>query len=259
MSQQTNNTRGRDPALGGRHAVCLTGMEPALSRDFGPLYGRFRVRGLEAPVVAGRRRPLVIFGEYDPDTAHLIHLVADSNGYEVKITPDGMDALSLVTALSPDLLVLNIRLASASGLDIIRGVRGTAELSLRLTPVLVMDVHRRQQDILAAFAAGADDYLEMPYDIQVMLRCWRRVTSAFRRPSPLTALQNEDAMIQQIALAYLLEANPDGLVAGLSDLLATGEPALQVPIRWALRRLGTAEALEALKMAQPLCEPPSQL
>lgn len=247
MHRRTRDLNGSEPALGGDHAAHLTGMEPALSRQFGPLYGRFRVRGLEAPSVTSRRRALVVFGEYDADTAQLIQLLVDSNGYEVRASADGLETLRLTQSLRPDLVVVNIRLAGVDGLRVIQAIRHDADDGLRCSPILVMDVQRRQQVILAAFEAGADDYLELPYDVPVLLRCWRRVTGAVRRPSPLTALQNEDVMIQQIALSFLLEMRPDGLVDGLIDLLAFPDPTIQIAVRWALRRLGSDEALAALQ------------
>jgi len=82
--------------------------------------------------------------------------------------------------------------------------------------------------------------------MHVMLRCWRRVVSAFRRPAPLTALQNEDAKIRQVALSHLLKCRPNGIVDGLADLLWSASPEIGLQVRWALRQLGTPEATEAL-------------
>lgn len=238
---------GSEPGLSGHHG--LTGMEPALSRDFKSPYGLFRMKGLEAPAVSGRRRPLVVLAERDLDTAQLVHLIADSNGYHVRQTGDGHEAWRLLRGLAPDMLVTNIHLIGMGGLELIRRVRSDENAGLQSLPVLVMDVHHRHQDVMAAFASGADDYLEMPYDLNVMLRCWRRLLSLCRRPSPLTALQNEDAMIRQVALSDLLERCPDGLVDGLSEYLWHPDQTLRSAARWALRRVGTDEALKALNLA----------
>ena len=246
MPRNNHQLTGREPRLGGQQAVHLTGMEPALGRDFAPLYGEFRVRGLEAPSVVGRRRPLVVSADYDPDTSHLIELIAGSNGYEVRTTDSGLECRRLVAALLPDVLVLNIRLPGIGGLELIRQIRESDQEKVRALPILVMDVLSNPRDVMNAFEAGADDYLEMPYDVLVMLRSWRRVTSLTRRPEPLTALLNEDAKIRQVALSYLLNYRPEGLVKGLVDLLWMVSPDVNLQIRWALRQLGTPEALNAL-------------
>jgi CheY-like chemotaxis protein len=223
-------------------------MEPALSREFKPRYGLFRTKGLEAPEVPGRRRPLAVLAERDPDTAQLVDLIADSNGYQVKLTNDGLEAWQLLRALMPDMLVTNLHLVGMGGLELIRRVRTDEKSGLQALPVLVMDVHHRHQDVMAAFESGADDYLEMPYDVGVMLRSWRRLLSTCHRPAPLTALQNEDGMIRQVALSDLLERCPDGLVDGLSGYLWHPDSTLRTAARWALRRVGTDEALAALQL-----------
>lgn len=246
MPRNNNHLTGREPLLGGQHSVHLTGMEPALGRDFAPLYGEFRVRGLEAPGVIGRRRPMVVSADYDPDTSHLIELIAGSNGYEVRTTDSGLECFRMVEALLPDVLVLNIRLPGIGGLELIRQLRQSTQERVRRLPILVMDVLSNPRDVMNAFEAGADDYLEMPYDVQVMLRSWRRVTGHARRPEPLTALLNEDAKIRQVALSYLLNERPEGLVQGLIDLLWIVSPDVNLQIRWALRQLGTPDALAAL-------------
>jgi CheY-like chemotaxis protein len=238
---------GREPRIGGHHPARITGQEPSLGHGSYPLYGPIRMVGLEAPPVIGRRRPLVILAEYDDDTAELALLLADSNGYDVRRVDDGREAWHLVRALEPNLLVTNLRLPGMSGQTLMRRIREYRDPLLANVPILVMDVHHGHQDVLAAFLAGADDYLEKPYDdVRAMLRCWRRATGSFRRPAPLTAMLNEDVMIRQVALACLLEMRPAGLVGGLADLLWHADPDVCAAVRWGLQRLNTPEALDVL-------------
>jgi HEAT repeat protein len=117
-------------------------------------------------------------------------------------------------------------------------------------PILVMDVHRRRDDIRKAFHAGADDYLEMPYDLSVMLRAWRRTCGFRRHPAPLTALQSDDGLVRQIALSVLTEKPFSGVASGLCELLHSPDPNLRAMGKWAMRRVGTAEALALLNESQ---------
>ncbi len=217
-------------------------MEPGLSREFGPLYGRFRLEGYEAPSVMGRRKPLVVLAELDDSVAELADLLGASNGYDVRRTDDGERAVDLIRALDPNLLVLSLRLPGMDGLEVIRRVRRHPDPLVQRIPILVMDVQHGEQAVMSAFRSGADDYLSMPYDLPVMLRSWRRVAAACLRPAPLTALLNEDAMVRQVALTFLLRRRPDGLVGGLGELLWQPDPTVRAAVRWALKRLGTPDA-----------------
>jgi CheY-like chemotaxis protein len=226
-------------------------MEPALSRTFGPLYGRFQIAGLEAPAVEGRRRPLVVLAEFDAGILQLTGMLADSNGYDVRTTDDGMQAYAMVRALHPDLLVVGHRLFGISGLDVVRRVRNCHDLLIERTPVLVMDVRHGTRAVLDAFRSGADDYLEIPNELNTLLRTWRRVTGDPHRPAPLAALLNEDDLIRRAALTYLLESQPTGLEKGLGELLWLPDPEMRATIRWALHRIGTAEARALLARVAP--------
>ncbi len=246
--KRVSRRTGREPTLGGRHSRAVNGREPALGEAFLSPYGPVRIPGLEAPTVSGRRRPLVVVAEFDSDTAELVNLLAGSNGYDIRRTDDGREAWAMVRALEPNLLVANHRLPGFDGLDLVRRVRQAPDPLLALMPIVIMDVRHRYQDVMDAFLCGADDYLEKPYnDIRLMLVCWRRAIAGLRRPSPLTALLNEDAMIRQVALSCILEQRPPGLIDGLADLLWQPDAQVQVAAKWALQRIGTPEALAALR------------
>ncbi len=246
MKRRPSWSTGREPRIGGQHPDHYTGREPSLSHEFRPLYGPARITGLEAPPVSGRRRPLVVLAEYDDAAAELVLLIAESNGYEVRIADSGWDAWQLVQALEPNLLVTNLRLPGMSGIALIRRLREHCDRLIANVPILVMDAYYYPEDILEVFRAGADDYLEEPYDIRAMLVCWRRVTGSLRRPAPLTAVLNEKMMIRQVALACLLEMRPPGLASSFGELLWHPDPDVVAAVRWGLWQMGTPEAQSIL-------------
>ncbi len=247
MARKPSRPTGSEPVLGGEHAARLSGLEPALSRAFGPPYGRFRVAGCEAPTVPGRRLPLVVLADMDDSTGELVALLAASNGYDVRRSGDGNHALGMVRALEPNLLVVGLRPPALDGLDLVRRLRCDRDRLVQGIPVIVMDVHYGVQSILSAFQSGADDYLEMPYEVPVLLRAWRRAVARLRRPAPLTALLNEDDLVRRAALAHLLASRPDRLEEALGELLWQPIPEVRAAVRWALQRIGTGQALAILE------------
>lgn len=249
MTRKFPKPSGDEPILR-NECGALSGMEPALSRQFGPPYGRFRMKGFEAPPVTGRRRPLVLLAISDQGSGELASLLANSNGYDVRICTDGAEALTLVRTLVPDLLVVGIRLINLDGLSLIRHLRASPDPLVKALPVLVMNVVHRADALWQAFESGADDYLEMPYEITGLLAAWRRVCGGRRQPAPLTALFNGQESIREVAADYLIKTHPAGLETALGEMLWQPDPEVRRTVRALLARLGTAEAREMLTQAQ---------
>lgn len=101
-------------------------------------------------------------------------------GYEVVLAESGSDALRQVTLFEPNLLVLDITLASGQGvegpldgIDVLRLVREESE-----TPVLMLSATAVGAVKVMALTMGADDYLTKPFDPQEFLA---RVQAILRR------------------------------------------------------------------------------
>lgn len=247
MSRKNSRRNGIEPGLSQRHRTPLSGREPALNVLLGVRYGDLRLKGLEAPAVGGRRRPLIFLAEANNGTAELLALVADSNGYDFKSSADGLETCELVRELQPELLIVNRHLSGMEGLALVRRVRADRDRLDVQTRLLVMDGYQQDDDILEAFYSGADDYLATPFELACLLRCWRRLIAHYRRPSPLTALLNGDAAVRRVALSFLLRERPEGLVRGLGELLSYPDSEVREIAEWSLGRLGTAEALSVLE------------
>ena len=100
--------------------------------------------------------------EDDPPTLDLLcdHLHADR--FEALAAPSAADALRLCHYNDPDLLLLDIRLPDASGLDVLREIRASAGPTGRFDPVLpVIVLSGRSTDVdrVRGFSEGADDYV----------------------------------------------------------------------------------------------------
>jgi DNA-binding response OmpR family regulator len=111
----------------------------------------------------------VVVCEDDPPTLDLLcdHLHADR--FEALAAPSAADALRLCHYNDPDLLLLDIRLPDASGLDVLREIRASAGPTGRFDPVLpVIVLSGRSTDVdrVRGFSEGADDYVVKPFHYQ---------------------------------------------------------------------------------------------
>jgi DNA-binding response OmpR family regulator len=111
----------------------------------------------------------VVVCEDDAMTLELLcdHLAADRFG--VMPAPSASDALRLCRYNHPDLLLLDLSLPDASGLDVLREIRDSDGFESRFDPhlpVIVLTGRGAQVDRVRGLNAGADDYLTKPFDFE---------------------------------------------------------------------------------------------
>lgn len=85
----------------------------------------------------------------------------ESEGYRVVVAGDGPEAIELARAERPDLVVLDRMLPGMDGLEVCAAIQRQAWV-----PVLMLTAKAEEEDKLAGFAAGADDYLTKPFSLR---------------------------------------------------------------------------------------------
>ncbi len=111
----------------------------------------------------------VVVCEDDAVTLDLLcdHLVADR--FAVLPAPSASDALRLCRYNHPDLLLLDLSLPDASGLDVLREIREADGIESRFDPqlpVIVLSGRGAPTDRVRGFTAGADDYVTKPFSVE---------------------------------------------------------------------------------------------
>lgn len=99
------------------------------------------------------------------------------DGYEVDVAEDGQGALRTLSMSSPEALLLDVLLPDVDGLTVCRRLRRAGDR----TPVMMLTVRDRVQDVVAGLDAGADDYVTKPFDVQEVLA---RLRALLRRAAP---------------------------------------------------------------------------
>jgi DNA-binding response OmpR family regulator len=134
--------------------------------------------------------PTVVVCEDDVPTLELLcdHLAADR--FEPLAAPSAADALRLCHFKQPDLLLLDLNLPDASGLDVLRLIRASEGATGSYDPelaVLVLSGRSSDADRLRGLECGADDYVVKPFQIQEVVARMRAVLRRRdeRRAGPL--------------------------------------------------------------------------
>jgi DNA-binding response OmpR family regulator len=108
----------------------------------------------------------VVVCEDDEATLELLcdHLEADS--FQALPAPSASDALRLCRYNQPDLLLLDLALPDAAGLDVLREIRRSGGAEARFDPdlpVIVLSGSGADEERVRGFECGADDYLVKPF------------------------------------------------------------------------------------------------
>lgn len=110
------------------------------------------------------------------DNKELANLLCDflrAENYMVSIAQTGEKALSLYEKYGARLIVLDILLPGIDGFSVCSKIRSQSN-----TPIIIVSAKTEKDDKLNGLLLGADDYIEKPYDIDIMLA---KIKGIFKR------------------------------------------------------------------------------
>lgn len=113
------------------------------------------------------------------DTRNVQVLLSDflgSQDFDVLTASDGREALAVVQASDPDLILLDIMMPNMDGYQFISQLRRSAD-----TPVIMITARQQEADVVRGFDLGADDYITKPFRLRELLV---RMRAVLRRAAP---------------------------------------------------------------------------
>src|ERR1700709_2080132 len=127
----------------------------------------------------------VLVVEDDADIADVLRRSLRQEGYDVKTSADGVDALDVADGFVPDLVVLDLGLPRLDGIEVCRRLRAEGDV-----PILMLTARAETEDRVGGLDSGADDYLVKPFERQELLA---RIRALLRRRPPRRAASLEVA------------------------------------------------------------------
>ena len=142
-----------------------------------------------AAVALHRREPAVtttiLVVEDQRDLAKGLQANLEVEGYAVKVAHTGAEALRIVSAALPGLVLLDLMLPDLEGYDVLARIR-----ALGLTmPVLILTARGEEVDKVRGFRLGADDYVTKPFGVMelvVRIEALLRRAGAGSRRAPVS-------------------------------------------------------------------------
>jgi DNA-binding response OmpR family regulator len=120
----------------------------------------------------------VLLVEDERKLRDLVRSYLERAGFTVLSTGSGAEAISLASATSPDLVVLDLGLPDIPGESVARELRAAGQV-----PILMLTARATQEDRIAGLELGADDYVTKPFSPRELVL---RVQAILRRHGPAT-------------------------------------------------------------------------
>jgi DNA-binding NarL/FixJ family response regulator len=120
------------------------------------------------------RRLLVV-----DDEPYLLRAVAAclrAEGYEVKTARSGRDALAILAATVPDLIISDIRMPGMHGYALVHRIRSSPRTAM--IPIIFLTAKDQKDDRVEGFRAGVDAYITKPFEPDELLAV---ISSIFSR------------------------------------------------------------------------------
>lgn len=127
------------------------------------------------------------------DNKELSTLLSDflrAENYIVSVAENGEKALSLYNKYGARLVLLDIMLPGMDGFAVCSKIREQSN-----TPILIVSAKTEKDDKLNGLILGADDYIEKPYDIDIMLA---KIDGIFKRRYSLDEVADGNLLLNKV-------------------------------------------------------------
>ena len=154
----------------------------------------------------------ILVVEDDKELSTLLTDFLRSEGYTVSAVDSGQKALQLFDRYGAKLVVLDINLPDVNGFSVCAKLRENAD-----TPILIVSCRTDKQDKLNGLDLGADDYIEKPYDIDILIA---KIKGIFKRRYQRELISADGVTLNLVTRKAVIDGNELDLPAKEFDLLA---------------------------------------
>jgi DNA-binding response OmpR family regulator len=106
--------------------------------------------------------PTVLVVEDDPVILRLLEVNFELEGFGVLLAHDGAEGIAVARAEKPDLIISDIMMPKASGLELVTVLKG--DPATKGIPIILLSAKAQTSDLKTGMDAGADDYVTKPFE-----------------------------------------------------------------------------------------------
>lgn len=109
----------------------------------------------------------ILIADDEPNIVAAVEFLLQRNGYEVHVARNGDEALKLVEACNPDLVLLDVMMPVRSGYEVCKRIREND--AWRHIKIIMLSAKGRDAEITKGLAIGADLYITKPFSTQDLM------------------------------------------------------------------------------------------
>jgi len=140
------------------------------------------------------KKTTILTADDDPQLLRLVSRNLQLDGYDVHTAADGQQALEMIEARSPDLVLLDVMMPRLDGFSVCQRVREFSSV-----PIIILTARGNDQDKIRGLDLGADDYLTKPFSVDELLA---RVRAVLRR-AQLSAVDATQGLRSRVTIGDL--------------------------------------------------------
>ncbi len=133
--------------------------------------------------------------EDEEDIVELISFNLKREGYVIEVAMDGDHAIEEIPRVMPDIVLLDLMLPGADGLEVCRSLKKSHRTEG--IPIIMVTAKGEESDIVSGLELGADDYLTKPFSMKVLVA---RIRSVLRRQTRTESHKNSILKIKDLLI-----------------------------------------------------------
>jgi len=155
----------------------------------------------------------ILVVEDEPEILELVRYSLEKQGHRVSCAASGEEALRMVRAEVPDLIVLDLMLPGMDGMEVCRNLK--RQSATETVPIVMLTAKGEEADVVAGLEMGADDYVTKPFSPRVLVARLRAVLrrKAAEPVAETAAIRINDVVIDPGRHEVLVRGKPVELTA----------------------------------------------
>ena len=125
----------------------------------------------------------ILIADDEPNIVTALEFLLQRNGYEVHVARNGEEALKLVEATLPNLVLLDVMMPVKSGYDVCKRIRERSDW--RHIKIIMLSAKGRDAEVSKGLSVGADVYVTKPFSTRELMAKIEGLLSEGHDPEPV--------------------------------------------------------------------------